>query len=1165
VKVEKKRKMPDDLESLTKCVNKMAEAIGQFIEHSRTKETAATSSIASISNFDVFNPDKESVGAYINRFQNYMSLLDVPPDTDTTHTQAKLLLSRLKSQQYEILAAEVSPADIKTKTYSEIVSLMEKKFTRKTMLLLERNKLLTRTQKSDESVQSFATELKKLAVGADFKCDHCKKVSDDAILTSKFVCGLRDTDIRTRLLEEEELKFEKAVQMAAAAESSKNSGQHAKDFESSSSNVVNKLDHTKRQPSRYRARSKYRNERRSGNRYNNYRSRSRSSINNRQYSDTRRRSNERIDFKALGVGNLCLRCGQENHFQYSCRIDCNTLNCAHCKKVGHVEKVCLNRLLKNKQQKVKNVELQYNDSDSSSGEEETYKLSSTAKKDDKHYETVTIDGKELRMQVDNGSRCSLISAQNFKKLKVLARIERTSKRFKPYLGNNCFDVLGKVRVNVLFRKRRECLKLYIVDDEKADTIMGREWMRALGLKIQYEVNYIENDSENNCTYEREIEEEFSDLFEKKIGKIPGIKLAYRVKDNPRPICCKSRPVPYSLRDRVDKELDYLEKEGVIERVDYSEWGSPVVPIEKTDGSLRLCIGYNVTINDHLEENRYPMKRMDELFNAVHGSRCFTKIDVRGAYSHVEVDDETAKLQTIVTHRGAYKYKRLAQGTKVAPGEFQRIMDQALAGLKNVIVYFDDIVVHGATVEECRDNVKACMEKLRSLNLHLKRKKCQFFKDEIEFLGHKITKEGLKKTDEKMTAVTDAPRPKNADEVRSFLGLVMYYAKFIENASALTAPLRELTKKDVRFVWTEREEQAFQAIKREICSPRVLTPFNPQHEIVLATDASPFGISGVLSHIINGEEKPVTFISRSLSASEQNYSQIDREALAIYWAIKKLHGYLYGYKFRLITDNKPLVAIFAPNKEIPIASAARLQRYAVFLKGYNYVVEHRSADAHQNADYFSRAPVKTIDKSKERTIDTVARIEINTINKIDIEFENIKEETEKCEEMKRLVKEMRDGTSRSTEFSLNEGVIFRGKRVYIPPTLREKLLAELHSTHTGVNKMKMLARRYIYWPNIDREIETLAKSCRRCNLIKAGPGKVPVHKWEKEEGPWIRLHMDYAGPKDGLWYFVVVDSFSSWPEVYKTKKPPNTQQTIEFLRSSFARFGIPLKLVSNNAS
>lgn len=240
--------------------------------------------------------------------------------------------------------------------------------------------------------------------------------------------------------------------------------------------------------------------------------------------------------------------------------------------------------------------------------------------------------------------------------------------------------------------------------------------------------------------------------------------------------------------------------------------------------------------------------------------------------------------------------------------------------------------------------------MRNLNLHLNVQKCQFFQREIKYLGHVISAEGLKKSPEKIKAIVKAPRPTNVDELRSFLGMTAYYSKFIPHASTILQPLNQLLRKNFKFRWTARCEEAFKTVKEEIASDRVLVPFDPALPLTLATDASPVGISGILSHTINGIERPIAFLSRSLSPAEQSYSQLDKEATAVFWSFNKFYHFLFGRKFKLIVDNKPLQSIFNPNKALPATTASRLLRYATFLSGFDYAVEHRRSEFHRNADY-----------------------------------------------------------------------------------------------------------------------------------------------------------------------------------------------------------------------
>ena len=268
-----------------------------------------------------------------------------------------------------------------------------------------------------------------------------------------------------------------------------------------------------------------------------------------------------------------------------------------------------------------------------------------------------------------------------------------------------------------------------------------------------------------------------------------------------------------------------------------------------------------------------------------------------------------------------------------------------------------MIVLGKTDEEHLENLESVLKRLQDTGLKADKEKCEFFRDRVQFCGHEIDREALQKTQEKIEAVVSAPRPENVSQLRSFLGLVNYYNRFLPNASTVLHPLHQLLEQNSEWQWTEQCEQAFTEAKRMITSEQVLTHYDPVLPVGLACDASPTGIGAVLSHVMpNGSERPVPFASRSLTKTESKYAQIDKEALSIVWGVKRFHIYLYGRWFTLITDHKPLTAIFHPEKGVPAMTAARLQRYALFLAGFDYKIEYKSTTEHCNADGLSRLPL-----------------------------------------------------------------------------------------------------------------------------------------------------------------------------------------------------------------
>ena len=212
---------------------------------------------------------------------------------------------------------------------------------------------------------------------------------------------------------------------------------------------------------------------------------------------------------------------------------------------------------------------------------------------------------------------------------------------------------------------------------------------------------------------------------------------------------------------------------------------------------------------------------------------------------------------------------------------------------------------------------------------------------------------------------NTPRPNDVAEVRSFLGLINYYHRFLPRLSTVVHPLAQLLQKNHQSKWTEQCEIAFHKVKEMITSEQVLTHYDPSLPLRLACDAFPIGIGAVLSHVMHdGTERPIAFASRTLAKTEQKYPQIDKEALSIIWGVKKFHMYLFGRSFTLYTDHQPLTSIFHPRKSIPVVTAARLQRHALFLAGYDQTIEYKNTKVHSNADGLSRLPLVRESRDEE---------------------------------------------------------------------------------------------------------------------------------------------------------------------------------------------------------
>ena len=377
---------------------------------------------------------------------------------------------------------------------------------------------------------------------------------------------------------------------------------------------------------------------------------------------------------------------------------------------------------------------------------------------------------------------------------------------------------------------------------------------------------------------------------------------------------------------------------------------------KPNGSICICGDYKSTINKVSKLDVYPLPRTEDILANLSGGVSFSTLDLSHAYNQVELDLDSQKYLTINTHKGLYTYKRLPFGIKSAPSIFQRLMENLLQGLPHVSVYIDNIIITGKTQAEHLQNLESVLSRLKSAGIRLKREKCTLMAPEVNYmyLGHKIGRNGIEPTWEKVQAITNAPVPKSVSELKAFLGLMNYYGKFLPSIATVLHPLYSLLQKDTKWIWSAEQEKAFQASKDLLKSPKVLTHYDSKQDLILTCDASQYGIGAVLSHRFEkNQERPVAFASRTLSATEQRYSQLDKEALAIIFGIRKFHQYVAGRQFEIHTDHKPLMYLFKENRSISHLASARIQRWSLMLAAYDYSVKYRAGKDVPNADALSR--------------------------------------------------------------------------------------------------------------------------------------------------------------------------------------------------------------------
>ena len=1011
-----------------------------------------------------------------------------------------LFLTVIRATAYSVLHNLVAPASPKSKSFEELVTALKLHYEPKPLIIAERFHFYRRNQASGESIAEYVAELRRLATTCSFG-DHL-----DEALRDRIVCGVRSEAIQKRLLSEADPTLATVVKVAQGIEVAHKGAQAIKPDPVVAAVV----------------------------------------------SSGRSRSEAEVSRKP------CYRCGLAGHFPNSCNS--RNLSCHKCGKLGHLARVC--RSQANQWRATRRTQWVESDPQQTTitpvvegeeGEEDLiFQVGST---NNYPYEVVLeVDGKRLRMEIDTGASVSLISQATQKSLYPGATLSKPKLRLSTYTQHP-ISVVGTMSVRVKYEEYEGRQTLHVVEG-CGPSLLGRDWMNNIRLNWQS----IRSVSSEVPTC-RDLVQKYAEVFEDNRGTLQNYRAHLSLREGARPQFHRPRSVPFAIRDTVGQELDRLEETGVLRKVNYSEWAAPIVPVPKKDGSLRICGDYKMTINPFLLVDQYPVPNPSELLASLTCGRKFTKLDLTAAYTQMALDDESSKLVTINTHQGLYQYLRLPFGVASAPALFQRAMDGILQGIPHVVCYMDDILVTGTSAAEHAANLEEVLKRLKQHGLRLREKKCAFYQDSVQYLGHTIDCFGIHTSPKKVAAVADAPTPQNVSRLRSFLGMVNYYGKFIPNLSSILQPLHKLLCAGQKWEWSDECDRAFKEAKRSLTSAPVLAHYDPNVPLQLAGDASHYGVGAVLAHVMSdGSERPIAYASRTLAQSEQNYSQIEKEALSLVFGIKKFHQFLYGRDFTLLTDHKPLTSIFGPKRGIPPLAAARMQRWALFLSAYSYTIRFRPTQAHGNADALSRLPMPDttpIGNPSDPSIFNLAQVEA-----LPIDVSALSAATKADPVLSVVLKFLRTGWPSAVpneilpywhkreDLSVEGDCLLRGTRVIIPTSLRPQILQELHQGHPGIVRMKSLARSHVWWPHLDQDVEQTAKACVACQEGRDAPPKAPLHPWAWPTSPMERIHVDYAGPVHGKMLLVVYDAHSKWPEVYLMSSTTSSR-TVAVLREMFA--------------
>ena len=1111
-------------------------------------------------------------------FEEWSEILEawcLANDVEDAGKKRAVFLTSLGPMAYHTLRSLLQPDKPTDKTYAECKAKLQEHYSPKPSEIVLRYRFHVRVQKPGESIADFVAQLRHLSDGCNFG-------ELDKSLRDRLVVGCQNAAIQRRLLSEKDLTFAKALATASAMEMAFQNVEDIKQLaltEKVTSSGVNKLYHSKERGGKH--------------------------------------GKQRYYKPADETSRKCWRCGGR-HEPHSCGF--KSSQCYKCQRTGHTKSQCeaVKKFLKTRGK-------QHYLEEGTSEEESEGELSHLELADVGQVNRLTkappyevrllLNTKPVKMELDTGSPWSILSLESFQEISELDAIQETPVRLKTYSGSKV-EIRGQAEVTVQHEAGQPGKKLTVLVVPRGINLLGRDWIEDIPLSLAsygHTTNEAPPERMGALEIQKDLEgvlEAHSQVFEDcEHGLLTACKARmYPIED--RRIFYKAAPVAYATKPKVDKHLDRMLEQGIIEPVRFSEYACPIVVADKSDGDIRICGNYKLTANKVLNLEQYPIPSLDDMVQTLQGGLKFSKVDLSHAYNQIELEDDSKKYTTINTHRGLYQYNRLPYGIASAPAWFQRTMETLLSGIPMCRPYLDDVIVSGRTEEEHLRNLEMLLQRLEENGMRLKRTKCEFMRDSITYLGHKIDATGIYPLDDKLEAVREAPEPQNQEELRAYLGLLGYYRQFIPRLTDHIAPLNDLLKAeytskpagggkqrrrsknprkrappDPKFKWGAKERQVFRASKELLQKGTLLVHYDPNKPLLLQTDASQYGLGAVISHEMpDGTERPIAFASRTMTDPEKNYAQYEKEALSIIFGLKKFHKYLHGRPFTIVTDHQPLVSLFGDQKPTSAMASARVTRWHMSLSGYQYTIVHKRGKDHLNADALSRLPVPAPEGEVAWLTEEMEEeeVSINLLTELDtrpVTAEDLQRSIQKDPILNRVRGFIQNGwpdksqldsdlqpySTRRMELSVEDHIVMWGRRVIIPDdqAIRSQLLVELHANHPGIVKMKALARSYFWWPKLDGDLEQVVRTCRECQEHQRDAAQAPIHPWEFPPNPWQRIHIDYA-TVDGHEVLIGVDAHSKWIEATIMRSTTATA-TVKEMRRWFARYGLPQTVVSDNGA
>lgn len=1027
-------------------------------------------------------------------------------DSKTEKVKIAILLHALGEEALEVYNSLSVELEGENETMQDIVTAMEKYCLPRKNIVFERHQFWAYPMLDAINIDKYVTELKQKSKDCEFGSTESDMIRD------KIVFSISDQRLKERLLRETNLTLEKTVDICRAAEAAKTQIQ-AMGEQSKTVHAIKKKTKDVKQ--------------------------------NKIFERKSFQQQKTVTF-------TCKKCGK-SHLPRQCPAYGAT--CHACGKSNHFASVCMSQQKDTKPKHNRNVMV-----DSLFiGSVELNQTSGSVQ--NAWHTDVNIGNVTVKFKLDSGAEANIIPLNIYQSLHKTALLQPTSTMLVAY-GGTKLKPEGVANLQCVTPKVQACLPFYITRHSSIP-ILGKEACERMQLLKRVETVVIKH-----YTSKEELIAQHPTVFEG-LGQFPG---EHHIHVDPEaiPVIHGCRKIPLAVLGKLKDTLDQLLQADVIAPVTQpTPWVNSLVITEKKNGSLRVCLDPR-DLNKAILRQHFSIPTTEDVLCRLSGKTIFSIFDEKDGYWQVTLDKESSLLCTFNTPWGRYRFKRLPFGVKSASEVFQQYNNEVFGDIEGVHIVADDMIVAAATEQEHDVIVAEIMQRAEQHNVKFNPDKIQFKVNNVHFMGHVITPQGVKADDGKIQAVVSMPAPEDRQALQRLLGMIRYLAPFIRGEATLTAPLRQLLRKDIVFQWQPEHDEALSALKTALTNTPVLRYYDPNTAVTIQTDASKDGLGSCLLQ----EGQPIAYASRALTDTEKNYAQIEKELLAIVFSTKKFHQYVYGRSVNVQSDHKPLEAIFKK----PLSKApARLQRMLLQLQKYDLIVQYTPGKDMLIADTLSRAftegqQTSTDELSDERVVYSLEATEALSEEML----KQLTDATAKDNTLQLLVKTQKTGwpTHRKKldpsihqfwpvrhTVAMHDGILLVSGRILIPESMRTEMLQKLHVSHQGMQRTKAHARKCLYWPGMTKHIEQMVEMCPTCQQFQPRNQKEPLISHEIPELPWLKVAADIFEIR-GQSFLLIVDYMSKFPEVMNINDK-TARTVIEKMKTVYARHGIPKELVCDH--